>query len=127
MREGGLEPAAAACLFPGFDGLTVPDWLRRGLAGGIGGVVLFARNIRDPEQLAELTGSMRVERPKLLVAVDEEGGDVTRLEAREGSSFPGNLALGAVDNAQLTRRVAAAIGGELSAAGINLTSRRSPT
>jgi beta-N-acetylhexosaminidase len=120
MREGGLEPAAAACLFPGFDGLTVPDWLRRGLAGGIGGVVLFARNIRDPEQLAELTGSMRVERPKLLVAVDEEGGDVTRLEAREGSSFPGNLALGAVDNAQLTRRVAAAIGGELSAAGINL-------
>jgi len=112
MSGGGLEPAAAACLFPGFDGLTAPDWVRR---GGFGGVVLFARNIRDPEQLAELTSSL----PELLVAVDEEGGDVTRLEASAGSSFPGNLALGAVDDVALTRRVAAAIGGELAAAGVN--------
>jgi beta-N-acetylhexosaminidase len=120
MTEGGLEPTAAACLFPGFDGVTVPDWLRRGLAGGLGGVVLFARNVREPEQLAGLTASLRSERPDLLVAVDEEGGDVTRLEAEEGSSFPGNLALGAVDDTELTARVAAAIGGELAAAGINL-------
>ena len=63
MSAGGLEPAAAACVFPGFDGLTVPDWLRRQLADGLGGVVLFARNVRDPEQLAALTGSLRDERP----------------------------------------------------------------
>ena len=120
MNGGGLEPAAAACLFPGFDGVTAPDWMRRSLAGGLGGVVLFARNIRDPEQLAGLTASLRAERPDLLVAVDEEGGDVTRLEVDEGSAFPGNLALGAVDDTELTGRVAAAIGGELAAAGINL-------
>jgi beta-N-acetylhexosaminidase len=119
MSDGGLEPAVGACLFPGFDGLTVPDWVRRGVADGLGGVVLFARNIRDPEQLTELTASLRAERPDLLIAVDEEGGDVTRLEAAEGSSFPGSLALGAVDDVDLTRRVAAAIGGELAAAGIN--------
>jgi beta-N-acetylhexosaminidase len=112
MTGGGLEPAAASCLFPGFDGLTAPDWV---CDGGYCGVVLFARNIRDSEQLAELTASLR----GLLVAVDEEGGDVTRLEAAEGSSFPGNLALGAVDDVELTRRVAAAIGGELAAVGIN--------
>jgi beta-N-acetylhexosaminidase len=112
MSERGLEPAAAACLFPGFDGLTAPDWVRR---GGFGGVVLFARNIRDPEQVAGLTSSL----PGKLVAVDEEGGDVTRLEAAVGSSFPGNLALGAVDDVALTRRVAAAIGGELAAVGVN--------
>ena len=103
MSAGGLEPAAAACVFPGFDGLAAPDWIRD---GGFGGVVLFARNIRDPEQVAALTASL----PGLLVAVDEEGGDVTRLEAAHGSSFPGNLALGAVDDLVLTRRVAAAIG-----------------
>jgi beta-N-acetylhexosaminidase len=120
MTAGGLEPAAAACVFPGFDGVDVPDWLRRMLADGLGGVVLFARNVRDPEQLAELTASLRAERPELIVAVDEEGGDVTRLEAARGSSFPGNLALGAVDDVELTRRVAAAIGGELSAVGVNL-------
>jgi beta-N-acetylhexosaminidase len=113
MTDGGLEPAAAACLFPGFDGLVAPDWVRD---GGYGGVVLFARNIRDSEQLAELTASLR----GLLVAVDEEGGDVTRLEVAEGSSFPGNLALGAVDDTDLTRRVAAAIGGELAAVGVHL-------
>ncbi len=112
MSDGGLEPAAAACLFPGFDGLTAPDWVQR---GGFGGVVLFARNIRDSEQVAELTSSL----PGLLIAVDEEGGDVTRLEVAEGSSFPGNLALGAVDDVALTRRVAAAIGGELAAVGVN--------
>ena len=45
---------------------------------------------------------------------------MTRLEAAAGSSYPGNLALGAVDDVELTGRVAAAIGGELAAAGVNL-------
>jgi beta-N-acetylhexosaminidase len=120
MSEGGLEPVAAACLLPGFEGTVAPDWLRRKLESGLGGVVLFAFNVRDPEQLAALTASLRAEREGLLVAVDEEGGDVTRVEAASGSSFPGNLALGAVDDTVLTRRVAAAIGGELAAVGVNL-------
>jgi beta-N-acetylhexosaminidase len=111
---------AAACLFPGFDGETVPDWLKGLLVEGLGGVVLFGRNIRDPEQVAALTASLRAERPELIVATDEEGGDVTRLETTGGSSFPGNFALGAVDDPALTRRVAAAIGGELAAVGIDL-------
>jgi beta-N-acetylhexosaminidase len=113
MSDGGLGPAAAACLFPGFEGAVAPDWIR---GGGFGGVVLFARNVRDPEQLARLTSSLE----GTVVAVDEEGGDVTRLEAARGSSFPGNLALGAVDDVALTRRVAAAIGGELAGVGIDL-------
>jgi beta-N-acetylhexosaminidase len=113
MSDGGLEPAAARCLFPGFSGLVAPEWVRD---GGYGGVVLFAKNIRDREQLAELTSSL----PGLLIAVDEEGGDVTRLEAQEGSAFPGNLALGAVDDVALTRRVGGAIGGELASVGVNL-------
>ena len=113
MSDGGLGPAAAACLFPGFAGEVAPDWIR---GGGFGGVVLFARNVRDPEQLVGLTSSLE----EMVVAVDEEGGDVTRLEARTGSSFPGNLALGAVDDLALTRRVAAAIGGELASVGIDL-------
>jgi beta-N-acetylhexosaminidase len=120
MSSGGLAPAAAASVFPGFLGLEPPDWLRRELAEGIGGVVLFARNVRDPEQVSALTSSLRAEKPDLLIAVDEEGGDVTRLEAVTGSSFPGNLGLGVVDDVELTRRVAAAIGGELAAVGLNL-------
>ena len=45
---------------------------------------------------------------------------MTRLEAASGSSYPGNGALGVVDDAALTRRVAASIGAELAGVGVNL-------
>jgi beta-N-acetylhexosaminidase len=114
-----LDRAAATCLFPSFDGFTAPDWVRRWLGRGLGGVVLFAQNIESPEQVSSLTRSLRAERGELLVATDEEGGDVTRLEARAGSSYPGNWALGVVDDMALTEEVAASIAAELAAAGIN--------
>src|SRR5207245_6490269 len=60
------------------------------------------------------------ERSGLLIAIDEEGGDVTRLEATRGSSYPGNLALGTAGDTELTRRVAAAMGAQLAAAGLDL-------
>jgi beta-N-acetylhexosaminidase len=111
---------ARACLLPGFAGTIAPDWLRRELEAGLGGVVLFARNVADGAQLEALTRSLRAYRPEILVATDEEGGDVTRLEAATGSSYPGSLALGAVDDVALTERVAAAMAADLRAAGVNL-------
>ncbi|HEY6015360.1 MAG TPA: glycoside hydrolase family 3 protein, partial [Gaiellaceae bacterium] len=113
-----LQRLAAGCVLAGFDGHEPPDWLRRALADGLGGVCLFAGNVRDEAQVAALTAALRAERPEVLVAVDEEGGDVTRLEWKRGSSYPGNLALGAVDDVGLTERVAAAIGSDLARAGI---------
>jgi beta-N-acetylhexosaminidase len=118
MRDE-LDRAAAACLFPGFDGRTPPDWVLRWLERGLGGVVLFGQNIASREQVAALTRALRGARGDVLVATDEEGGDVTRLEARAGSSFPGNWALGVVDDPALTERVAAEIAAELAAVGIN--------
>jgi beta-N-acetylhexosaminidase len=115
-----IERLAWSCLLPGFAGLAPPDWVRRAADAGLGGVVLFARNVRDRGQVAELTGALRAERPDLLVAIDEEGGDVTRLEAAKGSSYPGHLALGAADDVGLTARVAGAIAAELAAAGITM-------
>lgn len=111
---------ALGVLQPGFAGTTAPDWLLRRLDEGLGSVALFARNIESPEQLAALTARLRAESPELIVAADEEGGDVTRLEARTGSSFPGNHALGAVDDTELTRAVARELGRRLRACGVNL-------
>ena len=114
-----VERLAAACLLPSFPGDEVPDWVLRLLERGLGGITLFAYNVRDPDQLASLTARLR-EAGDSLLAIDEEGGDVTRLEASTGSSFPGNLALGVVDDTSLTSEVAAAIAGRLARCGVNL-------
>ncbi|MFE4688578.1 glycoside hydrolase family 3 protein [Streptomyces sp. NPDC056749] len=111
---------ALAVLQPGFTGTTAPDWLLRRVGEGLASVGLFGRNIHSPEQLAALTARLRAERDDVLVAIDEEGGDVTRLEVRNGSSFPGNLALGAVDDVDLTRAVARELGRRLAECGVNL-------
>ena len=115
-----LTRDALTVLQPGFTGTTAPDWLLRRLGEGLASVGLFGRNIASPEQLTALTAQLRAERDDVLVAIDEEGGDVTRLEVRTGSSFPGNHALGAVDDVELTREVAAELGRRLASCGVNL-------
>ncbi|MGB8941920.1 MAG: glycoside hydrolase family 3 protein, partial [Streptomyces sp.] len=115
-----LTRDALTVLQPGFVGTSAPDWLLRRIGEGLASVGLFGRNIASPEQLAALTAQLRAERDDVLVAIDEEGGDVTRLEVRSGSSFPGNHALGAVDDTALTRDVAAELGRRLAACGVNL-------
>ncbi|MCW5250497.1 MULTISPECIES: glycoside hydrolase family 3 protein [unclassified Streptomyces] len=114
-----LTRDALTVLQPGFTGTTAPDWLLRRVGEGLASVALFGRNIESPEQVAALTAQLRAERGDILVAIDEEGGDVTRLEVRTGSSFPGNLALGAVDDVGLTRQVAAELGRRLAECGVN--------
>jgi beta-N-acetylhexosaminidase len=93
--------------------------VRRFLAGGGGGVVLFAYNVPSRDELVALCASLRAERSEILLAIDEEGGDVTRLEWQTGSSYPGAAVLGAVDDVETTETVGASIASELAAAGIN--------
>ncbi|WP_062349736.1 glycoside hydrolase family 3 N-terminal domain-containing protein [Herbidospora yilanensis] len=115
-----LERMAMSVLQPGFDGTAPPDWLRRALGDGLGGVVLFARNLSDQVRTADLVADIRAESPDVVVAVDEEGGSVTRLEARTGSSWPGNRALGVADDVHVTELVARRIGRLLGTTGISL-------
>ena len=116
-----LARDAGTVLQMGFDGTTAPAWVLRALsAGELGGVVLFSRNLETPEQTAALCAQVHAAHPEALISIDEEGGDVTRLEIREGSSYPGNLALGRVDDVALTESVARSIGHDLSSLGITL-------
>ena len=46
----------------------------------VGGVILFARNVAEPEQVADLNAAIREVRPNILLAVDQEGGRVQRLK-----------------------------------------------
>ena len=102
---------------PGFAGTVLPGWLRDRLRAGLGGVCLFAQNISSPAQLRALTDSIVAENPYAIIAMDEEGGDVTRLFAATGAPFPGNAVLGRLDDLDATYDTAAAIGWSLRQAG----------
>lgn len=94
----------------------------------VGGVILFARNFRDGEQLAALTADIRALRsPALLIAVDQEGGRVQRFRTAGFSRLPTMRMLGAkwdadhvaaLDFARATGYVLAA---ELLAHGVDLS------
>lgn len=120
--EPSIDPTlgalADAILIPPFPGTTAPRWVLKALSRGLGGVTLFGPNVVG--DTAALTAALRAAAPaEPVIAIDEEGGDVTRLAYASGSPYPGNAALGAVDDVSLTRAVYAAIGADLTRLGIN--------
>ena len=120
--EPDIDPALAALadaiLIPPFFGTTPPPWLLRALGRGLAGVTFFGSNMTG--DTASLTAILRdAATVEPVIAIDEEGGDVTRVTYMSGSPYPGNAALGAVDDVALTRSVYAAIGADLARLGIN--------
>lgn len=95
---------------------------------GLGGVVLFdGRNITSPTQLANLVATLQSAAHStplgapLLVAVDEEGGNVARLGPKNG--FPGTYSaatLGQRNDVAFTQAQGSAIAQTLASVGINL-------
>ena len=91
----------------------------------LGGVILFAQNVKTTEQTTKLTHDLQQviandesnDLP-LLITVDQEGGIVTRLGT--GTSLPGNMALGATKNELSSYRAGSVIGKELNSLGINV-------
>jgi beta-N-acetylhexosaminidase len=118
--DPGLARLADAILIPPFGGQAAPGWVLTALREGLGGVTVFGPNIAGPAQLADLTARLRSAAAEPLIAIDEEGGDVTRIGHLVGSRYPGNAALGAVDDVALTRAVYQALGTDLAALGINV-------
>ncbi|WP_168211775.1 glycoside hydrolase family 3 N-terminal domain-containing protein [Ruania zhangjianzhongii] len=110
---------ALGVLMPGFNGATAPDWLLDAAAEGLGSVMLVAQNAPDIATTRALTDAVHAAGP-VLITVDEEGGDVSRLQAASGSALPGAGALGAADDLDLTERAGAALGALVWAAGIDL-------
>jgi beta-N-acetylhexosaminidase len=110
----------ATVLMPGFVGTELPEWLAVRLRAGLGAVCLFLDNIESRQQLRRLTDQIRAANPLAIIAVDEEGGDVTRLYQRLGSPYPGNAVLGRIDDVDYTEFVARIVGWELRLAGCGL-------
>ena len=106
---------------PGFGGAVVPEWIKPWLENGLGSVTLFASNTPNFETASNLISEIRSYNPDVLIAIDEEGGDVTRLFVREGSRYPTPALLGQCDDEDLTFRSYSSMGAILKSLGVDIT------
>jgi len=92
-----------------------------------GGVILFDRNYQDPSQLADLTAEIHgLREPRLLVAVDQEGGRVQRFRS-QFTRLPAPACFGALYDddrdaaVKLTRDCGWLLAAELRACGVDFS------
>jgi beta-N-acetylhexosaminidase len=122
-----LEQKIGQVMLVGFEGTSLTRELRK-MMNDIrpGGVILFERNVQSPNQVAELIdGLQEMTRarggPPLFVAIDQEGGTVTRLrEARGFTEYPSAMAVAATGDPANASAVARVTARELKALGFNI-------
>jgi len=122
----GLSDAqlAGSRLVVGFDGRSAPGALRhKAAAGELGGVILFTRNVGSRSQVRRLAASFQAAArrapggPPLLIMIDQEGGQVSRLPGPPGRS-PAEV--GDTDSVAVARSEGRATGRSLAGVGINV-------
>ena len=115
------EQVGQLCMI-GFEGREVTSdlraWMREYQPGGI---ILFSRNLVDPVQIAHLTNDLQAlagDIP-LLIAIDQEGGRVSRLPSGF-TLFPPAATVAQSGSTELAYQAAAVTAKELRAVGINM-------
>lgn len=106
----------------GFEGATVsPEWADLQTRYKPGGMILFTRNLEHTTQIVELTNGLQTRSPHypLLIAVDQEGGRVSRLP-NGFTIFPSCGVIGACRSEELAYAAASVTASELRAVGINM-------
>lgn len=121
-----IQEKLGPLLMVGFHGLEPDRHLRRMVEDfGVGGVILFRRNIEGPDQLRKLTREIQEIASNagysspLFISIDQEGGMVNRITDGVALS-PGNMALGALRDPEAAYSVGKIIGTELAGLGINM-------
>ena len=119
-----LETLAARCLTVGIQGLEAAPEALELVRRGVGGVILFARNVQDPEQVAGLSRALKQAAPgPLVLSIDQEGGRVQRLRGPAWTELPSMRRMGELPGAEaeaLCREAGALLARELSACGLDL-------
>ena len=89
-----------------------------------GGIILYGENLVDPDQTIRLIQDLQaLSRKPLFIALDEEGGRVSRLArtpALGSPNLPPNLGIGALAEPTLAQEKGAIIGEQLRALGFNV-------
>ena len=92
-----------------------------------GGVILFARNYTNREQLTQLCQAIHAARPGVLIAVDHEGGRVQRFRTDGFTHLPAMKKLGlrwdedVLESCKLATAVGYVLAAELRACGVDLS------
>jgi len=130
--EAALRRKIASLLVVGFRGDRVNrnDWIVGAIGAGLGGVILFdrdletksERNIRSPQQVTALIKDLKdASSGRLIVSIDQEGGRTARLNPSNG--FPSTRSeaeIGAENSPSATRQWARGLVASLSQVGVNL-------
>ncbi len=124
QAEPTLRQKIGQMVMVGFSGPEIPDSLITDITSrNLGGIVCLAYNLQTPEQIKELTTSLQDHAATpLLIAVDQEGGLVARLDERNGfTRTPSAYHLGTEVNTETsTRETATTMAGWLSESGFNV-------
>ncbi|MBU4413923.1 MAG: beta-N-acetylhexosaminidase [Proteobacteria bacterium] len=122
ISEFSNEQLAGQRLMAGFDGTRLDDDLKF-LIDKIkaGGIILFSRNIVNPDQIKDLCMSVqkyavKCGQPPLFISIDQEGGQVARLK-EPFTQFPGNPSIKDEEDARHFAEITAS---ELKNVGINM-------
>jgi beta-N-acetylhexosaminidase len=127
VQQMTIEETCAQMIFVGFKDTVLPERYAEALANhGLGGIILFTRNVKSPEQTLALTTAIQgaASRSRLgvpaAISIDQEGGTVVRMDEPSGyTHLPGNMAMGAADDDTLTYRAARVMAAEMRAVGVN--------
>ena len=125
-----FEREAARCVFVGIAGPSPTADELKLVRRGVGGVILFSRNVKEPAQVAELSRELKAAAPgPLLVSVDQEGGRVQRLRPPFWTGWPSMRRIGRIDEqggvlglngTAVAEKLGRLLARELSACGFDL-------
>ena len=125
MNNIPINKKLGQMLMIGFHGTAISDELREMITDyGIGGVILFSRNIESPSQVKDLCNSLQElsiknNKKPLLIAIDQEGGRIFRLKP-PFRQYPSYGELGRTGSEDAVRSNALLMADELIEIGVNM-------
>lgn len=123
IKEMTLDEKIGQMFIIGFDGTVISDELTQMLkTRSPGGVILFGRNVKSPDQLLELINSIKRAnsgREPLFISVDEEGGRVSRMPDVL-SDIPSAAEIGEYGDTGVTYEIGMLLADEISSFGFNM-------
>lgn len=123
IEQMSIDEKVGQLIFAGITGVTVTEETKILINEyKVGGIILFANNLDNPEQSIQLLNHIKIENGKnplpLFLGVDQEGGRVERLP--DLIKLPTNQKIGTKNNEQFAYEIGELLGKQLHAFGFNL-------